>query len=642
MDLFTNISCQYIFFCVLIFSKNKTTFIPHWLSHLYLIGIKHFVMKKILHSIFAALLCICLLNACKKGFNDQQSSLPAPQQPDLTTQARVSVSGFVTNENGQPVFNVLVTAGTASTSTDNNGYFKITNVLLSKTAPFISITKQGYFDSYRTFVYKENTENFTRIKLVPKTNAGTINAAAGGLVTTTDGGIVSLPANSVVNASTNAPYTGTVHVAAHVFKQDGATEFSATAPGDNRGISNDGYLQIRQSYGMLAVELTGDAGELLQIAPGKEATITTPIPASLTSSAPASIPLWVFDAAKGLWKQEGSTTKNGNNYVGKVSHFSFWDGAIGSPLVNLTLQVVNTALQPLGNVFVVIRKADDMQTGTSEFTNAQGNVSGAVLANTALVLELYSICDGTSLVYTQNFTTTNNDIDLGTIAANLGDLVTITGTAVNCNNAPVTDGWVRLFIGVTSYRLPITNGSFSFSTPSCSNMNASYVAIDYEASQQSMSQNITLVPGANDLGTIQACGLSSTTFIDYSIDNGPTFHITEPRDTMGLIGTYNQSSSETNIITVNRNRSLPYMNFMFTGNNSIGNAHTTDYFESSGFPTGFANAQNPPYTPLIVNITEFGAPGELIAGNFNGVVEDQNDHSQHTIHCEWRVRRYGN
>jgi hypothetical protein len=35
--------------------------------------------------------------------------------------------------------------------------------------------------------------------------------------------------------------------------------------------------------------------------------------------------LWSFDEAKGLWKEEGQAIKTGSNYVGDVSHFSFWN-----------------------------------------------------------------------------------------------------------------------------------------------------------------------------------------------------------------------------------------------------------------------------------------------------------------------------
>lgn len=597
-------------------------------------------MKKICSQIITGILCICLLNACKKGFNDQQSNLPNPQQPDLTTQARVSVAGFVTDENGAAVFNAVVTAGIKSAQTDNYGYFKISDVSLSKTAPFISIRKEGYFSSYRTFVYKENEAAFTRIKLVPKTIAGTFNAATGGSATTIDGGIVSLPANAVVNAGTNAPYAGTVHVAAHLFKQDDANEFNNTAPGDNRGISSDGNLQIRKSYGMMAVELTGDAGELLQIAPGKEAIITTPIPAALTASAPATIPLWSFDVTKGLWKQESSATKNGNNYVGKVSHFSFWDGAVGVPLVNLTVQIVNTSLQPLGNVFVLVRRVDDPTSATTSYTNNSGIASGGVPANTPLLLEVYNTCGSAVQVLSQNFTTTNADIDLGTITANLGDQVTVTGTVVNCSNAPVSDGMIIMYVSNTPnsktvYNTPVTNGSFTFSTAACPNMELTYVAIDNNANQQGTSQTTTLAAGSNNLGQLTACGTSTVSFINYSVDAGPMIMLAEPADT--IYSSYQNGSG--NIATIGTVQNLmPDLQFSYFGLNTLGSDHTVSDLWSISFAGPSHRARIP--VPLPLTFTEFGDVGGFIAGSFSGNVENFDDGSPHTISCSFRVRRW--
>ncbi|MFT3909905.1 MAG: carboxypeptidase-like regulatory domain-containing protein [Ferruginibacter sp.] len=594
-------------------------------------------MRKTLRYIIPALLCICLLNACKKSFNEQQS-VPIPNNPDLSTQMYQSVSGFVTNENGSPVSNASVSAGSKSTTTDQEGHFVINHVLLSKTAGFIKVIKPGYFDGYRTFVGIENQETFTRVQMVPKTDVGTIDAISGGTVSTTEGASVVLPPNAVVHATTNAPYSGNIHVAAHLYNQNSIEQWSKMMPGDQRGIDSNAHMQLLKSYGMLAVELTGDAGELLQIAAGKEATITTPIPAALSADAPASIPLWSFDVANGLWKQEGATTKNGNTYTGNVQHFSFWDGATGVPVVNLTAQVLNNALQAIGNIYICIRRADDPNIGTSSFTNNHGNVSGAILANTDLIFEVYTVCGGVNLVYSQNFTTTNSNVDLGTITANLGDLLIVTGSVVDCNNAPVTDGWVLLRIANVTWHAPITNGTINFSTTTCSDLSTTYVAVDWGHSKQGPIGAVTLHAGTNDLGTLHACGTSTEGFVEYSIDGGPLIRVDQPRDTQKMIATY--APMETNIITIDRDGNpLPNMAFAFDGGSSIGSGHLASLFQSRGFPTGMANTYNAGYSPLVVTVTEFGDWGGFIAGSFSGHVQDQNDLTDHLVHCTFRVRR---
>lgn len=113
-------------------------------------------------------------------------------------------------------------------------------------------------------------------------------------------------------------------------------------PGDLRGISTDGSLKTLTTYGMAAVELTGALGELLQIAPGQKASLTMPIPVAILSNAPATIPLWSFDEAKGLWKEEGQAIKTGSNYVGDVSHFSFWNCDVPNNYVQFNCTVKNS------------------------------------------------------------------------------------------------------------------------------------------------------------------------------------------------------------------------------------------------------------------------------------------------------------
>jgi hypothetical protein len=597
-------------------------------------------MKKIMLYILPAVISCCLLAACKKTFHDQRYFPQPGDTTDITGKVVQSVIGFVTNENGLPVSGARVVAGTKTASTDAAGRFQIDNVFLSKDAGFIKVSSNGYFDGYRTFVGIENQETFVRLQLVPKQNTGNISATSGGTVTTTDGASVTLPANAVVNATTNIAYSGTIHVAAHLYKQTDISQFTRMMPGDQRGIDADAHLRLLKSYGMLAVELTGDAGELLQIATGKEATITTPIPSALVADAPPVIPLWSFDVSNGLWKEESTTIKNGTSYTGKVAHFSFWDGASGVPVVNLKAKVVNVASQAIGNIFICIRRADDPNTGTSAFTNNQGTVSGAVLANTALVMEVYTVCGGINLVYSQNINTTNSDVDLGTITANLGDLVTVTGTVVDCNNAPVTDGWVIMKIANVTWRMPVDNGNINFSTTTCSNMSSTYTAVNWGGSQQSLSRNITLVAGVNNLGTIQACGVSTVGFLDYSIDNGPTIHLTPERDIQKMIASFDGLS--TNIITIDRDgNAQPNMAFEFDGGSSIGTAHAATLFASRGFPTGRANTFNAPYTPLAVTITEFGETGGFIAGFFEGHVQDEGDLTDHLVKCSFRVRREG-
>ncbi|MEI9809360.1 MAG: hypothetical protein WDO16_16645 [Bacteroidota bacterium] len=70
---------------------------------------------------------------------------------------------------------------------------------------------------------------------------------------------------------------------------------------------------------MASVELYDEAGNKLQVAPGKTVSMEMPAPAGSNNE----IPLWHFNETYGLWIQAGIATKNGNVFVAEVNHFFY-------------------------------------------------------------------------------------------------------------------------------------------------------------------------------------------------------------------------------------------------------------------------------------------------------------------------------
>ncbi|HMC99650.1 MAG TPA: hypothetical protein VKH37_05840, partial [Ferruginibacter sp.] len=296
--------------------------------------------------------------------------------PDLTTKVTAaSVSGFVTDENDAAMLNATVQVGANTVTTDKYGFFEVKNVQVVQTAAVVTVNKTGYFKGIKTWMANQGKSAFFRIKLIPKSIQGTINAATGGTVTLSNGASVTLLANGVVNAATSAAYSGTVNVAVYWFNPT-AADLAKTMPGDLRGLSTDGSsLQLLRTFGMMAVELTGSGGELLQVATGKTASLQFPIPSALGADAPATIQLWYFDEAKGLWKEEGTATKSGSNYVASVSHFSFWNCDTPISYVPFSCTVHDPAGNPIHNAIVKITRISngDYRYG---WTDSSGYVSG--------------------------------------------------------------------------------------------------------------------------------------------------------------------------------------------------------------------------------------------------------------------------
>jgi hypothetical protein len=573
-----------------------------------------------------------LFFSCQKEFSIDGGS--SNQLPDLTTKISSSVSGFVTDENNAAVMGASVQFGASTITTDKYGYFEVKNVQVVKQAAVVTVNKPGYFKGIKTYMAKEGKAAFFRIKLIPKIIAGNINATSGGIVTLSNGLSVKLPAAAVVNAATNAAYTGMVNVAAYWINPE-AADLNQVMPGDLRGIDTDGAIKLLQTFGMAAVELTGASGELLQIAGGKKATLTLTIPSSLSASAPATIPLWYFDEANGLWKEEGSATKTGNTYVGDVSHFSFWNCDFPGPMVQFDCTLKDAAGNALSYTLVRITVVSTSNARYG-YTDSAGYVAGLVPANSNLLMEVFANSNCGPAVYSQTFATTNMNISLGTvIIPTTNHLATITGTVTNCANTPVTNGYVLMQDGNVFSRYSLNNlGAFSFNIICCSfPQTIILIGEDVTNAQQSASVTYNVAnAGNNPVGNIQACGTTTQQFINYTI-NSINYSYTSPADTFHYS---NNNQSSITISAVKIPNTTNNVNFaMANAGIGVGSNQNLQNFNPSQISDTFRIT-----TPILVNITEYGAVGQFAAGTFTGIFTGASPGNiQYNVTCNFRIRR---
>lgn len=575
-----------------------------------------------------------LFFSCQKSL-DFENSGGSVQPPDLSTKISSSVSGFVTDENDAAVMGATVVVGSSTITTDKYGYFEVKNAQVVKTAAVVTVNKPGYFKGIKTYMATEGKSAFFRIKLIPKIIAGTVNAASGGTVTLPNGLSVKLNAGTIVNASTNAQYNGSVNVAAY-WINPAATDLPNIMPGDLRGINTEGALKLLQTYGMAAVELTGSSGELLQIVNGQKATLTFPIPSSISGTAPASIPLWYFDETKGLWKQEGSATKTGNIYTGEVGHFSYWNCDYPFPnSVQFDCTLVDANGNPLPNLEVWINYPSGQITGCHGTTNENGYATGPIPANSQLVLKVYSNAPGCNnvAIHSQNFTTTSSNISLGTITvSNNSNTAVVTGTLKDCNNQPVTNGYVMMYLGNQFSRFNVSNGNFSFSTFICGNNNtAMFIGGDIATNQESSVLNYTLQSGANNIGNLMACGTTTNEFVNYSV-NGINYSVTLPTDTIHVYG----SNTSAIIIEAGQVAAVNSISLSFDAVGIGVNSSQALTFLGTRPQMNIPTIPN----PIMVHITEYGAIGQFIAGNLSGTItESLPPNTSYNVTCSFRVRR---
>lgn len=580
---------------------------------------------------------VSFIFSCQKDISlEDGGTIAAP--PDLITKVSSSVSGFVTDENDAAIKGATVQFGASNITTDKYGYFEAKNVQVVKEAAVVTVTMPGYFKGIKTYMAKEGKAAFFRIKLIPKTNVGNVNAASGGTVTLANGLSIKLPAGAVVNAATNAAYTGIVNIAAYWINPE-AADLNKIMPGDLRGIDKNNSMKLLQTFGMAAVELTGSSGELLQIAAGKKATLTLVIPASLSASAPAAIPLWYFDEAKGLWKEEGSATKTGNTYVGDVSHFSFWNVDLPGPYIRIDGTVKDNSGNPVPWSDVRVYLTGNSALGVCRgYTDANGYVYGFVPANSQLTLEILAGNCSSTPVHSQNFSTSNANISFGNLTiTNTQSIFTISGTVTDCNNTPVTNGVVYLQAGNLLFPFGLSStGSFNFSWIFCTSPIAvSLFAEDLNALQGGNPVSFNLTSGNNVVGNIVACGINTQKFLNVTI-NGNNHNYVAPPD--WIVEDWNSGLPSTADIKV-------------WAYSSINNSNTQTYFKQQNIAVNsnqdlisFTHSSVPdslmPASPILVHITEYGNIGQYISGNFSGTLKGfTNPANTYNVSCNFRVKR---
>ncbi len=322
-------------------------------------------MKK-LYSKNAAVIIITsiiILFACKKT----NESNPGDGNGSIPGTGNGSVQGVITDLNNSPVSNATVTGGSATTTTDASGKFTLTKVQFNTDTIVLIVTKNGFFEGAKKFASGNHVVSNATIQLIPKTVSGTIAAASGGNVIIQGGGSINF-GSGFVNASNGNAYTGNVSVAARYLNPTDLN-FGSYMPGNVKAVSVNNQPGTLQSFGVVAVEMNDAAGNKLQLATGKTATITIPIPFALPEITSSSIPLWYFDDTKGVWKQEGVATKQGGNYIGVVSHFTSWNSGYSvdtSQYIRLTINGASYSWALPNYAFWGYRRTDSGSVSTTD------------------------------------------------------------------------------------------------------------------------------------------------------------------------------------------------------------------------------------------------------------------------------------
>lgn len=562
-----------------------------------------------------SILLLLIFSACRKNIDETNITETTPDPPTLedyeplVENINASVKGFVTDENDEPATGVTVSLNGQNTTTDAYGHFFFKDMTMNARGTFVKVEKAGYFEGSRRFFPLKDSESYIKIALLPKKFDYSFTAQNGGTITTTEGTSIIFKPNSIKTAN-GTLYTGEVQLATQWLDPTAESTFEQM-PGNLQGVNTSNEEVALISYGMMAVELRGTNGEKLNIANGSTATLSMPVPASLLTDAPTTIPLWSFNETYGVWAEEGKATLQNGKYVGEVSHFSFWNCDVPANMIYLKFRLVDENQNPLPYYIVTIKRSNGQVA--YGYTHENGKGSGFVPVNESFTLEVLSQYCNHSVIYTQNIGPFSVDTDLNTITtsdANINTLI-ISGQLVNCDNEPIENGVALIKYGGSTRYYYTDNGNFEAVFTTCEEAidNLEIIGVDLDNSVQSEIINTNIpTSGQTDLAQIIICANQLENYIKVNVDGAEVVYLEA--------FTY-QSYDTTRIQSYSNDGGL-WLYFLGTSAGDYGNdvnkrmwlSNLNNNWGIYSQPTQFNN----------LTITEYGAVGERIRGTFSGTM----------------------
>lgn len=272
-------------------------------------------MRRLFSHIIGIILAV-IANSCVESNTNRPEEAPHTSTP---------ISGKIYDENGNVLNGTTVLSGDNQATTDSSGHFNINVDTIIGNRYVLRIKRDGYFDriyskmvsdtmDYPIQLIKKEPSKFVTLK---KFNANE------GVIIKVNGATVTIPESSLAK-NDGSDYNGTVDISVVYLSPTESPAMEPLMPGaDLMAIANDGDTVPLISYGMVNVEMSDEDGNPLQLKDGCEAYLKYPAPKGFTSH--DTIPLWYFNEESGLWVEEGYSTRQGDEYVGSVRHFTWWN-----------------------------------------------------------------------------------------------------------------------------------------------------------------------------------------------------------------------------------------------------------------------------------------------------------------------------
>lgn len=279
-------------------------------------------MKSYFLSFVYSIFLVFSFTACGGGSSSSSTDDGTGDGTPATT--TTGVIGVVSDMDGNLLEGVSVYIGSSSTSTDSSG--KYTLAVSASTNLSLTAELSNYAKNSKVVTVEDGKFTTQDIKLAKVDTVESFDASSGATIKAKDAK-VELPVDGYT-LEDGTPYTGKVTAKATYNKVTTVNGLEAF-PGEFLGQeTTTGDTKVLQSYGFIDVTLESNTGAKIKLASGATSKLTYPMDSNIKDTTPsATIPLWYYDIAKGIWVEDGVATYDAttNTYSGSVTHFTTWN-----------------------------------------------------------------------------------------------------------------------------------------------------------------------------------------------------------------------------------------------------------------------------------------------------------------------------
>lgn len=457
------------------------------------------------------------ISSCRKEINLSNTNVDI-DPPD--TQYISDVNGIVTDERGLAIEDAYVVINGLVANTDETGYFSFKDARLNVDGEVIFVQLDKFCQSYKLLKPTLGNTAYAHIAIAPTKEIESFDSAlAKDIIINDQGAAISIPAQTVIQ-SDGSPFSGNVKVFSNNLDPEEVLP-SLFTPGNFKGIDKVGNEVQLEILGVSKIKLYSDSDQELFLSNGSATQITLPIYPDALSAAPDNIVLWSFNENLGIWTEEGTAEKSGNNFIAN-SNLTGWIAVANSmETIEISMQLKNSNDYYFTDNQVIITNGQNI-TLAQGFTDNRGHVRLDVPKNEDLYIN-YFLTHCFEYVEGQHIGNFGVSENIGAIEVDISQgYFEIKGNVLDCDGNVPEDAYVLLRNDELSWIANIdNNGTFKTMNLSCGSDNLTVQMIDNLSPERSNIFNIDPVATQNyNLADVSICKLYGDYF-EYAVNGAP-------------------------------------------------------------------------------------------------------------------------